>query len=90
MKRLVPRWRKMTWVLLIWTALIAAWMISAAGSAHGVSADCQHDTVLSAQACNNAEDAGTGIAIVLIGLLGFLGFVALSLVWFMSRPKPKD
>ena len=27
MRRLIPRWRKMTWVLLIWTAIFAVWII---------------------------------------------------------------
>jgi hypothetical protein len=33
---------------------------------------------------------GTGIGIALVFLLWFLGFVVLSLVWFMTRPRGRD
>jgi hypothetical protein len=37
MRRLVPRWRKMTWVLLIWTAIFATWIVSGVNDAAGTA-----------------------------------------------------
>ncbi|CAN5472986.1 hypothetical protein BH20ACT15_BH20ACT15_02390 [soil metagenome] len=74
-----PHWRKMTWVLIIWTVLILIWMIAgAAGN------DCGSET---SEATQSGCEAGTGIGVAIIGLLGFFGFVFLSLIWLMTRPK---
>jgi hypothetical protein len=80
MKR--PHWRKATWALVIWTLLILVWMIAgAAGN------ECAEETTeLNQSAC----EAGTGIGVALIGLLGFFGFLFLALIWFMSRPKNRQ
>ena len=77
-----PHWRKMTWVLIIWTALILVWMIAgAAGN------DCASET---SEAAESGCEAGTGIGVALIGVLGFMGFVFLSLIWFMTRPRGRE
>jgi hypothetical protein len=95
MKRLVPRWRKMTWTLWIWTALMFAWMIGGSvDGAHKAAADCATDSavtsgILTKQDCLDASHAGTGIGVALIFFLWFLGFVVLGFVWFMTRPKPE-
>lgn len=77
-----PRWRKMTWVLVIWCALILLWAIGgAAGN------ECANEpTQLEQDAC----EAGTGIGVALILLIGFFGFAFLSIIWFMTRPKGRD
>ncbi len=49
-----------------------------AGSA---GSNCEQETY------QGACEAGTGIGIVLILILGFIGFIFLSLIWLMSRPK---
>lgn len=74
-----PRWRKMTWVLIVWSVLIVLWAVTgAAGN------DCASEaTQLDREAC----EAGTGIGVALILFIGFIGFVFLSLIWLMTRPK---
>lgn len=90
MRRLIPRFRKMTWALLVWTALIVVWVIAAAaGSGESVD-ECVAEGILTRQECQDATDVGTGIGVFLILLFGAVVFVVLSLVWFMSRPKDKD
>lgn len=73
------RWRKMTWVLLAWCVLILVWVIAGASSAS------KHCTPGYEEACN----AGTAIGVGLILLIGFFGFVFLSLIWFMTRPRTR-
>jgi hypothetical protein len=46
--------------------------------------------VLSAQEVQNACDTGAGIGIALILLIGFFGFVFLSLIWFMTRTRFRE
>jgi hypothetical protein len=75
------RWRKMTWVLNIWNVLFLIWIIF--GVSDRASKDCPPGDDL----CVNASDAGTGIGVALILFLWFLGFIVLSLIWLMSRPK---
>jgi hypothetical protein len=77
-----PHWRKMTWVLILWSAFILIWAI-----AGGASNDCGSEaTKLNQNAC----DTGTGIGVAIILFLGFIGFVFFSLIWFMTRPRGRD
>ena len=88
------KWRKMTWAILVWTALIVVWMI-AGGSAVSDQADkCATDPsvtsgILSKQECIDATNVGGGIGILFVGFVGFVGFVALAIVWFMTKPKER-
>lgn len=79
----MKRWRKMTWVLIVWTGLMGIWIIAAVASASSPK-DCAG---LSQKACNDAANVGTGIGVALLVFLWGFGFVILSLVWFMSRPR---
>ncbi|MDX6580993.1 MAG: hypothetical protein QOI10_177 [Solirubrobacterales bacterium] len=71
----------MSWVLIIWCGLILIWAIAGGGSAANDCAD-------KAKALNqSACEAGAGLGIAIILLIGFFGFVFLSLIWFMTRPR---
>jgi hypothetical protein len=76
----MPRWRKATWALVIWTVLIVIWMVSAGGAIGDM-----------APAGSEAEEAGraigAGIGFTFILMIWFLGFIVLGLIWLMSRPK---
>ena len=86
----LPRWRKMTWALLIWSVVCLVWVVggSISGHAHNV-ASCAHqaDAFFTQKDCQNASDAGTAIGAGLVIGLWFMGFLVLSLVWFMTRPR---
>lgn len=85
-----PHWRKMTWVIVIWCALILVWMI-AGGSAASESNDCDNEpTRALQQLCEDATAVGTGIGVAAIAFVGFIGFVFLSIIWFMTRPRGRD
>ena len=88
MKR--PHWRKMTWVLIGWCSLILVWAIAGGSSAaHKTTAECAHETLISHKACEEAANAGTGLGVAFILLIGFVGFVFFSFIWLMSRPKQR-
>lgn len=72
-------WRKMTWALVIWTVLIGLWLASYAGAVGDI------ETSSSAEEAGVAIGAGIGTTFLFI--IWFLGFVILSIIWFMSRPK---
>ena len=76
--------RKMTWALWIWTVLFAVWII--VGISDRASKDCPPGD----QLCVDASDTGTGVGVALIIILWFMGFVVLSLVWFMTRPRHRE
>jgi len=78
-------WRKMTWALIVWTVVLGAWVIAGAATATGDAKNCG---TLTQKACNDASDAGTAIGVGLLVFLWFMGFVALSIVWLMTRPRP--
>jgi Protein of unknown function (DUF2510) len=82
-----PHWRKMTWVLIVWSVVMAIWIIGVVASA-GSSSDCTTHAYKSA--CEAGSDAGAGIGAIVIWFIWFFGFLALSLIWFMSRPKGRD
>lgn len=86
LSRFRPHWRKMTWALVAWNVLMLVWIIAGASSASGQPSDCG---VLDAQTCNDASDAGAAIGVGLLVVLWFMGFMALSAVWFMTRRKDK-
>jgi hypothetical protein len=90
MRRLVPHWRKMTWVINIVNLLFLVWLIT--GVSSRPSKDCASDPsvtagTISKSACEAASDVGTGIGVALIIFLWFIVFIVLGLVWLMTRPK---
>jgi hypothetical protein len=88
MKR--PHWRKMTWALIIWCAVILIWAIAGGTNAANNCAHQTGDQYLSTHAAQTACNAGAGIGVAAVLAIGFFGFVFLSLIWFMTRPKGRD
>jgi hypothetical protein len=83
MRRVIPRWRKATWALVLWTLFILIWAVAGGGAA---ADECSREAdQLSRDAC----EAGAGIGVAIIFLIGFFGFLFFSLIWFMSRPKTR-
>lgn len=79
--RRIRRWRKMTWVVWAWCALILFFAI-----AGGAGNECGEETT---QLGQDACTAGTGLGVAVILFIGFIGFVFLALIWFMTRPKTR-
>ena len=87
-----PGWRKMTWALLIWSVLMLIWVIAAAGNASSSAHEyCMtHHEFLSMRECESLHEAGTGVGVGLVIGLWFFGFVVLSIIWFMTRPRGRE
>ena len=79
----------MTIALVVWSIIFGVWMVAGAASGDDAGvANCVKDGggLLTKSDCQTASDIGTGIGVT-IGGLWFVGFIVLSIVWFMSRPK---
>jgi hypothetical protein len=54
-------------------------------------ADCTEGGLFTEEECretlNAASDVGTGIGVTLIFVLWFIGFIILSIIWFMTRRR---
>jgi hypothetical protein len=72
----------MTWVLIVWSAIILIWAIGG-----GASNNCSSQA---SQAAKSGCEAGTGIGVAIILFIGFVGFVFFSLIWFMTRPRGRE
>jgi hypothetical protein len=87
------KWRKMTWAILAWSGICLVWII--AGTSSSPASSCATDPdvingVMSRHACETASNVGTGIGVTLVAGLWFVGFLILSLVWFMTKPRQQE
>jgi hypothetical protein len=80
----MPR-RKTSWAIIVWTVLFAIWII--VGIAGNDCGSQTGDRYLSQHAAQDACAAGTGIGVALIFFLWFIGFIVLSIVWFLTRNR---
>jgi zinc-ribbon domain len=81
----------MTWVIIVWCVLILVWAVVGGAGAHQQNVqDCLQPGFLTRQQCQDAADAGTGLGVVVILLIGFIGFVFLSLIWLMTGRRKRD
>lgn len=83
------RWRKMSWLIWIFTALMFIWMVSGASSN---SDNCNEYTLGTSarSACEAGTNVGTGIGVVILFFVWFIGFIILSIIWFMTRPSRRS
>jgi hypothetical protein len=80
----MPRWRKATWALLIWTALMGIWIAAGIGA---VSNSCDTLAGQALETCQAGVAVGGGLGVTFIIIIWFIGFIVLGLIWLMSRPK---
>ena len=83
-----PHWRKMTWAILIWSILMAVWIISAIASANPARS-CVRYAAGNVHTCEAFSTAGTGIAVVVLVILWAFVFGILSLIWLMTKPRTR-
>ena len=80
-------WRKSTWALIAWCGLIAVGCVIAFNSGHDATAQCQSIGGSIGSICQQSVDSQVGAKVDHVLKIGFLGFVVLSIVWFMTRPQ---
>ncbi len=86
----MPRWRFMTWLILAFNLLMAAWLIFGVGGAVD-NADCGSQVDQAAQeACEAGTAVGAGIGGVLIFVLWALGDVILGVIWLVTKSSKRD
>jgi hypothetical protein len=76
------RWRKMTWLILIFTGIMIVWAYAGTRGE-----ECSQYAVGTSDRdfCDAGETIGTGIGVSLLFCIWFIGFIILSVIWFMSR-----
>ncbi len=77
------KWRKMSWLIIVFTAIMAVWIVSAIGSA---DPECPAN-VTNCAAYQAGADVGTGVAAVLLFFIWLIGFFVLAVLWFMTRGR---
>jgi hypothetical protein len=82
-RRLLPRWRKMTWVVVLWCVGMAIVTLATAGHAHN-AVHCSPYTPRSI--CEGAQDANAGISFVLLFVIWIWGFIISGIAWLITRP----
>jgi len=83
----MKNWRKMTWALIAWSGLTVLWLAAGIASATSKTSHECKGVSWGEHACHEAANAGMAIGVGLVLGVGFAGFIVLSLVWLMSRPK---
>lgn len=70
------------WFFLIVQVLFIIWIITGIASGSGDATDCGS---LSQEACNNAEDVGTGIGVVLLFIIWMVVDFLLFIPWVVIK-----
>jgi hypothetical protein len=78
------RWRKITWLLDLWIAAFAIWMISGDRSPHG---RCVPFDGAPTAYCGIHAEIGAGQTAIF--LVWCVGFIVLSFAWLMSSGRPR-
>lgn len=76
--------RKATWLVIIWTALMALWAASVPDSVGQV---CTNVSSSSRSACEVGATLGGGVGLVVIFIVWLVGFLVTGMIWLMTRPQ---
>jgi hypothetical protein len=80
-------WRKITWVMIAWSTLVVVGGLALAGHASSqYSSDCQN-ALGAGSLCQQVGNQAASDQLGHILKIGVVGFVILSIIWFMTRPR---
>jgi hypothetical protein len=79
----MAHWRKATWALVIWNVLMVLWLASALRGEF----NCDRETGTARAVCDAGASIGMSLGPSLVGVVWFLGFITIGLIWLASRPK---
>jgi hypothetical protein len=74
------QWRKMSWLLWAWSIFFGVRILGGLSSLEAMEA-----SETEAEAFGLA--IGAGITLLALGVVWFMGFVVLSLIWLMTQPR---
>lgn len=77
--RRFPRWRPLTWVILLFNALMLLWLVTGINAADDAGKDCRGEEL-----CENANDVGTALGAGFIVFLWMAGAVILGVIWLVT------
>ncbi|MGH2940027.1 MAG: hypothetical protein ACRDPE_18095 [Solirubrobacterales bacterium] len=80
-------WRKITWVMIAWAALLAVGCLIALGSGGHEIAECQKIGGGLGDVCKQAVSEKIEAKVEHLVTIGVLVFLGLTAVWVMTRPK---
>lgn len=83
------RWRKMTWVILVFTGLMLVLTGGIIATGIDVGRECAEyaPNTPERSGCETGSVIGSGLGVTALFCVWFLGFIILSIIWFMSRPE---
>jgi uncharacterized protein DUF2510 len=76
----IRRWRKMTWVVLVWNVLMVAWIVIAVANDH--TTGCGR---LSQRLCDDGTTAGDVIGAGIIVAICLIGDIILGILWLVTK-----
>ena len=77
-----PGWRKLTWVILVFNALMLIWLVAGVG---GVADNCEGEVGSALEACEAGTAVGAGLGAAFIIFLWVAGNVILGVIWLVTR-----
>lgn len=82
-------WRKMTWALIGWSALVIVGGLALAGhTSNQLSSSCEQ-TLDGGSLCQQVGSQAGAAQFDHILKIGVVGFLILSVIWFMTRPQSR-
>lgn len=80
-------WRKITWVMIAWSTLVVIGGLALAGhTGNQYSSDCSQ-ALGGGGLCQQVGNQAASDQFGHIMKIGVVGFVILSIIWFMTRPQ---
>jgi hypothetical protein len=82
-----PHWRVMTWVILVFNAIMLAWIIGGGVSASNAT-NCAGQQYV--QACQTGSAIGTGIGEAMLVAIWLVGDLLLLVLWLVTKSRGRD
>lgn len=82
-------WRKITWAIIAWSTLIVIGGLALAGHASNQYSSACQQTLGGDSLCQQVGNQAASDQFGHILKIGVVGFVILSIIWFMTRPQSR-
>ena len=79
----MAQWRKATWALVIWNVFMVLWLASTLRGEFS----CDRETGAAQAVCDAGASIGMSLGPSLVGVVWFIGFITIGLIWLVSRAK---